>query len=151
MYGKNNLQTDFIHVVYVSSSQFMKATAASKDTLMVKNQIDLQFMKSIRGRKLAIAGNKDVDVKRLVDAKIFSEEVQFINIYNENTINIGHLIEFMKSNGVTDNIYIILSSNYDIISKHLNNQGFREWKDFVDGNIMFNAPMPYTRGRIYNI
>ena len=133
---------------FFDGSQFLRIV---KDTLMVKNQIDLQFMKSIRGRKLAIAGNKDVDVKRLVDAKIFSEEVQFINIYDENTINIGRLIEFMKSNGVTDNIYIILSSNYDIISKHLNNQGFREWKDFVDGNIMFNAPMPYTRGRIYNI
>ena len=30
---KDNLQTDFIHVVYVSSSQFMKATAASMVSL----------------------------------------------------------------------------------------------------------------------
>ena len=95
------------------------------------------YLNIILQKNVVIFGNSKTDIEKIKKINI-NKQIIFINIYNDQTINLTTCMNYMKENKNKNNIYVMMvSSAYNQVKNIFIQHAYKEDDDFINGNILF--------------
>ena len=97
----------------------------------------IPLLNIILQKNVVIFGNSKTDIEKIKKINI-NKPIIFINIYNDQTINLTTCMNYMKENKNKNNIYVMMvSSAYNQVKNIFIQHAYKEDDDFINGNILF--------------
>ena len=92
------------------------------------------YLNMIMQKNVVVFGNAKTDIEKIKQINI-NKQIIFINIYNNQTINLNICMDYMKEHTDKNNIYLMMiSSVYDQIKNIFIQHGYKEDDDFINAN-----------------
>lgn len=95
------------------------------------------YLNMIMQKNVVVFGNSKTDIEKIKQINI-NKQIIFINIYNEQSIDLNICMNYMKENMNKNNIYLMMvSSAYEQVKNIFIKKELIEDRDFINGNILF--------------
>lgn len=96
------------------------------------------YLNMIMQKNVVVFGNAKTDIEKIKQINI-NKQIIFINIYNNQTINLNICMDYMKEHTDKNNIYLMMiSSVYDQVKNIFIQDGYKEDDDFINANNLLN-------------
>lgn len=96
------------------------------------------YLNMIMQKNVVVFGNAKTDIEKIKQINI-NKQIIFINIYNNQTINLNICMDYMKEHTDKNNIYLMMiPSVYDQVKNIFIQHGYKEDDDFINANNLLN-------------